>query len=187
MPKHNGSQGEAHARLNGCANRAEQKLTFLTSRKSGLTIAASARAAGVSENTGQRWDRDRKRGALLNSALATPLMAKSEARAILADRVKDPLAPTAAIVQALALLARLEGWEAPARIEQTVRQVPQGVVAWIDSLRVAPAPGPRQLASQTATAPALPAAIGQHGDSDDPLSADTPTPPTLSERTHLPN
>jgi len=117
------------------AHRPTAYLTFSEARKNGQSIGASSRAAGISRNTGTRYETLRvqemeHQNRLLDAKGA--ILSKTEVAENLSAALRDCEAQYKASIASS--LAKVMGYEAPQRSQIEVRQIPASVNAWLERL-----------------------------------------------------
>lgn len=142
--------------------KVESYRAFCLARSNGLTITASARAAGVSRPCATDWERRRRHEEetrIEDSRTASALLSKTELAETLARGIKSTEP------QYLAGMAKtyavLMGMEAPSRTQVEVRQIPASVSAWLETIDAEPSvidvtPEPPLLASAATKTPTAP-------------------------------
>lgn len=110
-------------------------LTFCHSRSNGVSVTASARAAGISRVTGSRYEALRiqaveQENRILDAEgrIATRNQLAEKLTKALQEAEPQYIAPIASS------LSRVMGYDAPTRSQVEIRSVPASVEAWMDSL-----------------------------------------------------
>jgi phosphotransferase system HPr-like phosphotransfer protein len=117
------------------AQKATAYITFTEARKNGQSIGASSRAAGISRNTGTRYETLRLQeieheNRLLDAKGA--ILTKTEVAEELSSTLRDCEPQYKAAIASS--LAKVMGYEAPQRSQIEVRQIPASVNAWLEQL-----------------------------------------------------
>lgn len=117
------------------ARKAEAYQAFRLARSNGLTITASAEAAGVSRMTGSKWESQRKAAEQSGNgfdAARGPILARDELASLLSQsvaRCDDQYRANMATA-----LSRVMGYDAPTRQQIEVRQIPASVIGWLETV-----------------------------------------------------
>lgn len=115
-------------------NRPTAYLTFCEARKNGQSIGASAKAAGISRNSGTRYETLRIQGIEQENRLLDAkgaIATKTEVAEELSRSLRDCEPQYKASIASS--LAKVMGYEAPTRSQIEVRAVPASVESWMQS------------------------------------------------------
>ncbi len=111
----------------------EQRIAFCEARKQGRTIVDSCGIAGISRQSGSRWERQRRMVEEGNKPLDPlgPHLSRGEALALVSEDYRTGDWRTRQ--QTLGTISAMMGWNAPSKSEVTHRVVPQQTTDWIDA------------------------------------------------------
>jgi hypothetical protein len=117
------------------ANKPSAFLTFCDARSNGQSIGLSARAAGVSRNTGTRYESLRIEAVEQENRLLDAkgrIASRNQTAEKLSAAMED--CPPQYLAGIATSLSKVMGYEAPTRSQIEVRAIPASVNAWLEGL-----------------------------------------------------
>lgn len=141
-------------RLRRAEEKAQKKAAFIVAMRNGLSATQAATSVGVSKPTGLSWARKIKAEEGILSARST-ILQKQELAEVFSEIAENAEESAAYRVSAGVALSKLQGYDAPARSEVTMRVIPESVMSWLvesNTIDVEPEPAaPAQLPTTPTT------------------------------------